>query len=43
MENSQYEKCENAAKNGYLDCLMYAHENGCPWNETCKYGARNSH
>ena len=21
----------NAASNGHLDCLKYAHENGCPW------------
>ena len=19
--------------NGHLECLKYAHENGCPWNE----------
>jgi len=22
-----------AATNGHLNILMYAHENGCPWNE----------
>ena len=26
----------NAAENGHLECLKYAHENGCPWDEmTC--------
>ena len=25
-----------AASYGHLDCLKYAHENGCPWDkETC--------
>ena len=23
----------DAASSGHLDCLKYAHENGCPWNE----------
>ena len=23
----------NAANNGNLECLKYAHENGCPWNK----------
>ena len=23
----------SAASNGHLECLKYAHENGCPWNE----------
>ena len=28
--------CYLAAKNGYLNCLKYAHENGCTWSEyTC--------
>ena len=22
-----------SARYGHLDCLRYAHENGCPWNE----------
>jgi hypothetical protein len=27
-----------AAKSGHLDCLKYAHENGCPWDaDTCYY------
>lgn len=27
-----------AAQNGHLDCLTYAHENGCEWDEdTCNY------
>ena len=25
--------CYWAAKNGHLNCLKYAHENGCPWNQ----------
>ena len=35
--------CANAALNGHLDCLKYAHENGCPLNMTCFYAARNGH
>lgn len=32
------------AKNGHLECLKYAHENGCPWSyETTKYAAENGH
>lgn len=23
----------NAAKSGSLECLRWAHENGCPWND----------
>ena len=37
------EKCKNvndAASNGHLDCLQYAHENGCDWDEwTCARAA----
>ena len=40
-------ECKNttdAAKNGHLDCLQYAHENGCEWDEwTCTYAAKNGH
>ena len=25
--------CIWGAKNGYLNCLKYAHENGCPWDK----------
>jgi hypothetical protein len=28
--------CEIAALEGHLDCLRYAHENGCPWGATCR-------
>jgi hypothetical protein len=36
--------CESAAKNGYLNCLIYAHVNGCSWDErTCISAARNGH
>ena len=32
------------AKNGYLNCIKYAHENGCPWDEdTCSYASENGH
>lgn len=28
------------ASNGHLECLEFAHENGCPWNEyTCLFAA----
>jgi hypothetical protein len=31
-----------AAANGHLEVLKYAHENGCPWNQTmCSEAARN--
>jgi hypothetical protein len=37
MNNS----ADDAAKNGHLDCLKFAHENGCPWSEnTTSYAAR---
>jgi hypothetical protein len=32
------------AKNGYLNCIIYAHENGCKWNQdTCSYAALNGY
>ena len=32
------------ALHGYLNCMRYAHENGCNWNEdTCSNAARNGH
>ncbi len=32
------------AKLGNLDCLKYAHERGCPWNEwVCSFAAENGH
>ena len=28
--------CNEAIDNDHLNCLIYAHENGCPWDEdTC--------
>ena len=31
-----------AAKKGHLNCLKYAHENGCPWDEdTCIIADKN--
>ena len=36
--------CEEAASNGHLECLKYAHEHGCPWDEnTCYNAAKNGH
>ncbi len=36
--------CKYAAKNGHLECLKYAHLNGCSWNEdTCLEAAKNGH
>ena len=36
--------CSEAAKNGHLECLKYAHENGCPWDQwTCRQAAENGH
>ena len=36
--------CEYAARNGHLECLKYAHDNGCSWDErVCEYAARNGH
>jgi len=33
-----------AAYNGHLDCLKYAHENGCPWDQsTTAYAALSDH
>jgi hypothetical protein len=35
--------CMYAAENGQLECLVYLHENGCPWDRrsACKYAAHN--
>ena len=36
--------CYLAAKNGQIECLKYAHENGCRWNkQTCSYAAEYGH
>ena len=36
--------CSESAFNGHLDCLKYAHENGCKWDEnTCINAAKNGH
>ena len=33
-----------AASGGHLECLKYAHENGCPWDEeTCSEAAYGGH
>lgn len=32
------------AKGGFLDCLKYAREHGCPWDSrTCYFAAKNGH
>jgi hypothetical protein len=40
-------ECKNtndAAKNGHLDCLVYAYTNGCGWDKrTCELAAENGH
>lgn len=35
LDNKKEEStpCNYATKYGHLDCLIYAHENGCPWNK----------
>ena len=36
--------CTFAAMIGHLDCLQYAHEHGCEWDErVCTYAAKNGH
>jgi hypothetical protein len=40
-----YKLCTiEAARYGHLDCLKYAHENGCEWNsDLIAYAAKNGH
>lgn len=36
--------CTRAAKAGHLECLKYAHENGCRWTKrTCSHAAAGGH
>lgn len=36
--------CSTAARYGHLDCLMYAHSQGCEWNDsTCTWAAMYGH
>jgi hypothetical protein len=36
--------CTNAVYTGSLECLKYAHENGCPWDEDiCRIAARGGY
>ena len=36
--------CAEAASHGHLECLKYARENGCPWDQwTCYHAASNGH
>lgn len=42
--NLNTKTCKLAAENGHLNCLKYAHENGCPWDSyTCSNAAENGH
>jgi len=42
--NKNVKVCDWTARKGYLDCMRYAHEHGCPWDVwTCSYAARNGH
>jgi hypothetical protein len=44
MPMRMFETCSEAALNDHLDCLKYAHENGCAWNaETCSQAAGKGH
>ncbi|MFO7871231.1 MAG: DNA gyrase subunit A [Kiritimatiellia bacterium] len=39
-----WKTCEYAAKEGHLDILKWARDNGAPWNEnTCRYAAKEGH
>ena len=41
--NGEY-SCDEAAYNGHLDCLKYAHLNGFQWDkDTCSLAAYNGH
>ena len=36
--------CADAALGGHLECLTYAHEEGCPWHDaTCSFAALGGH
>lgn len=48
LENSCPASCEFACSNvatfGHLECLMYLHRNGVPWDSlTCEEAAKNGH
>lgn len=44
MDNEMNVRVLYAAKNGSLEILKWASENGCPWYEfTCAYAAQNCH
>ena len=46
-ERVRWRRVERASmppSNGHLECLKYAHEHGCPWDEwTCRGAAENGH
>ncbi|ATZ80155.1 ankyrin repeat domain-containing protein [Bodo saltans virus] len=43
-KNDKCKNCDDAAQNGHLECLKYAHENGCSWDLfTSSVAARNGH
>jgi hypothetical protein len=36
--------CTRAAKDGNIECIKYAHKNGCKWDKlTCAYASKNGH
>jgi len=38
------ETCNKALSKGHLECLKYAHENGCPWDQwTCSNASKGGH
>ena len=39
MTQSFQSACYWAASRGHIECLKYAHENGCPWNEDTSFWA----
>jgi hypothetical protein len=44
MPTINFKSTTEAASNGHLDCLVYAHENGCEWDwNTTSMAARHGH
>ena len=38
-----HETTSASAKGGHLDCLRYAHENGCAWGWVCEYACESGY
>jgi hypothetical protein len=38
VANGNSSACMVAASMGHLDILRYAHDNGCPWDESANMG-----